>query len=63
MAMSELGDSQDLSEEGSPTNEGEPDEVAEVLNSEEDEDEGGQEEIEDWFAERVGTGTDEAPKD
>jgi hypothetical protein len=52
-----------LSEEDSPTNEGEPDEVAEVLNSEEDEDEGGQEEIEDWFAERVGTGTDEAPKD
>jgi hypothetical protein len=62
MAMSELGDSQDLSEKDSPTNESdEPDEVAEVLDSEEDEDE--QDEIEDWFAERVGTGTDEAPKD
>jgi hypothetical protein len=47
MAMSELGDSQDLSEEDSPTNEGEPDEVAEVLNSEEDEDEEEQGEIED----------------
>jgi len=72
MAMSELGDSQDLSEEDSseedsseedsPTDESEePDEVAEVLSSEEDEEE--QDEIEDWFAERVGTGTDEAPKD
>jgi len=67
MAMSELGDSQDLSEEDSseedspPDESEEPDEVAEVLNSEEDEEE--QDEIEDWFAERVGTGTDEAPKD